>query len=138
MNLGVEIFTIIIFLQRCYITNKKLSLQKGSVLLKLKLFSDKKNIFSESIYKKNANKWTSHFMTTVQRRLFLNLSNRYFQGDDFQEKIHWITFRLRKKSFKYNLFKSLLKKEFILCCFCLLYTSPSPRDGLLSRMPSSA
>ena len=23
-------------------------------------------------------------------------------------------------------------------CFCLLYTSPSPRDGLLSRMPSSA
>ena len=26
--------------------------------------------------------------------------------------------------------------ESILCC--LLYTSPSPRDGLLSRMPSSA
>ena len=23
-------------------------------------------------------------------------------------------------------------------CFCLLYTSPSPRDGLLARMPSSA
>ena len=27
---------------------------------------------------------------------------------------------------------------FPLCKFCLLYTSPSPRDGLLSRMPSSA
>ena len=26
----------------------------------------------------------------------------------------------------------------VLCCVCLLYTSPSPRDGLLSRMPSSA
>ena len=26
----------------------------------------------------------------------------------------------------------------ILMCICLLYTSPSPRDGLLSRMPSSA
>ena len=26
----------------------------------------------------------------------------------------------------------------ILAGFCLLYTSPSPRDGLLSRMPSSA
>ena len=26
----------------------------------------------------------------------------------------------------------------ILYCACLLYTSPSPRDGLLSRMPSSA
>ena len=25
-----------------------------------------------------------------------------------------------------------------LYCYCLLYTSPSPRDGLLSRMPSSA
>ena len=25
-----------------------------------------------------------------------------------------------------------------LLCGCLLYTSPSPRDGLLSRMPSSA
>ena len=25
-----------------------------------------------------------------------------------------------------------------LCERCLLYTSPSPRDGLLSRMPSSA
>ena len=24
------------------------------------------------------------------------------------------------------------------CFACLLYTSPSPRDGLLSRMPSSA
>ena len=24
------------------------------------------------------------------------------------------------------------------CAGCLLYTSPSPRDGLLSRMPSSA
>ena len=26
----------------------------------------------------------------------------------------------------------------IQCVSCLLYTSPSPRDGLLSRMPSSA
>ena len=29
-------------------------------------------------------------------------------------------------------------KYLILNIFCLLYTSPSPRDGLLSRMPSSA
>ena len=27
---------------------------------------------------------------------------------------------------------------FLLYCGCLLYTSPSPRDGLLYRMPSSA
>ena len=31
--------------------------------------------------------------------------------------------------------KTYLKDENIIC---LLYTSPSPRDGLLSRMPSSA
>ena len=30
------------------------------------------------------------------------------------------------------------QKEKTLCGVCLLYTSPSPRDGLLSRMPSSA
>ena len=29
-------------------------------------------------------------------------------------------------------------KEWIKYEGCLLYTSPSPRDGLLSRMPSSA
>ena len=30
------------------------------------------------------------------------------------------------------------KLEIQFVCYCLLYTSPSPRDGLLSRMPSSA
>ena len=33
---------------------------------------------------------------------------------------------------------SEMKKDGILTNSCLLYTSPSPRDGLLSRMPSSA
>ena len=33
-----------------------------------------------------------------------------------------------------NSFKMVLDKGVV----CLLYTSPSPRDGLLSRMPSSA
>ena len=35
---------------------------------------------------------------------------------------------------------SILEKEFEFYkpYYCLLYTSPSPRDGLLSRMPSSA
>ena len=36
---------------------------------------------------------------------------------------------------KLNLSKTRLTKEIY---GCLLYTSPSPRDGLLSRMPSSA
>ena len=32
---------------------------------------------------------------------------------------------------------AIVKREWWNIC-CLLYTSPSPRDGLLSRMPSSA
>ena len=35
-------------------------------------------------------------------------------------------------------YKSFIKFHYDLCILCLLYTSPSPRDGLLSRMPSSA
>ena len=35
-----------------------------------------------------------------------------------------------------RMYKSL--KPIITACNCLLYTSPSPRDRLLSRMPSSA
>ena len=35
-------------------------------------------------------------------------------------------------------FKPMLLGESALDTACLLYTSPSPRDGLLSRMPSSA
>ena len=31
-----------------------------------------------------------------------------------------------------------LKLDYVKGVPCLLYTSPSPRDGLLSRMPSSA
>ena len=31
-----------------------------------------------------------------------------------------------------------IDKSITMRVFCLLYTSPSPRDGLLSRMPSSA
>ena len=34
--------------------------------------------------------------------------------------------------------KTLEELEDLLISACLLYTSPSPRDGLLSRMPSSA
>ena len=42
-----------------------------------------------------------------------------------------------------NFVSSIVEKEIkylsgVVINFCLLYTSPSPRDGLLSRMPSSA
>ena len=34
--------------------------------------------------------------------------------------------------------RSMIEREIDPLMVCLLYTSPSPRDGLLSRMPSSA
>ena len=41
-----------------------------------------------------------------------------------------------------NRLKNDREAAVVVCCGkgnnCLLYTSPSPRDGLLSRMPSSA
>ena len=37
-----------------------------------------------------------------------------------------------------NVAKEDLQEQAIKLYICLLYTSPSPRDGLLSRMPSSA
>ena len=39
---------------------------------------------------------------------------------------------------KYGLQLEIASFEVIIPTTCLLYTSPSPRDGLLSRMPSSA
>ena len=38
----------------------------------------------------------------------------------------------------YNLATHMTNNDSEEVCDCLLYTSPSPRDGLLSRMPSSA
>ena len=37
-----------------------------------------------------------------------------------------------------QLYQRLVNKTIVQNSDCLLYTSPSPRDGLLSRMPSSA
>ena len=48
----------------------------------------------------------------------------------------------KSSSGKDTIYKELLqgfpKMKRIVLYTCLLYTSPSPRDGLLSRMPSSA
>ena len=45
---------------------------------------------------------------------------------------------LGKESISENDFDKIEKKMIEEARNCLLYTSPSPRDGLLSRMPSSA
>ena len=45
----------------------------------------------------------------------------------------------KEKGYTYpKYFLELDNKPLVQNIVCLLYTSPSPRDGLLSRMPSSA
>ena len=45
---------------------------------------------------------------------------------------------INKKNKKFNKIDKVIKDVGLQEYTCLLYTSPSPRDGLLSRMPSSA
>ena len=59
-----------------------------------------------------------------------NLKSR----DDIPRILRGLQFLYMDVSLRKNIF-ALLEKRF---APCLLYTSPSPRDGLLSRMPSSA
>ena len=57
---------------------------------------------------------------------------------DVKFKTHYIKSEKGLNSFLYlEMINTFSNKEFI-SNTCLLYTSPSPRDGLLSRMPSSA
>ena len=75
---------------------------------------------------------------------FLGIDNKF----NFKEKVVIVPFGLEKtvsygggtKNGPKEIIKASHQVELYdeeLNC-CLLYTSPSPRDGLLSRMPSSA
>ena len=65
-------------------------------------------------------------------------------NDDLPCNVSVVVQRYRRVDCMYLLHMSPLLRSFStmdLCVSwigCLLYTSPSPRDGLLSRMPSSA
>ena len=63
--------------------------------------------------------WRCNRCHTVKSRM-----NRYFKNHEDMKNA-------------YNELAPYEKNE-IIASSCLLYTSPSPRDGLLSRMPSSA
>ena len=54
-------------------------------------------------------------------------------------KFHWTAPPMTEERFeKLKEWAEETKQREILSYVCLLYTSPSPRDRLLSRMPSSA
>ena len=54
-----------------------------------------------------------------------------------EEKLLYLAMESQKEKEMIKAVKTILKNCTDLKS-CLLYTSPSPRDGLLSRMPSSA
>ena len=59
-----------------------------------------------------------------------NVLIAYLEGSE-KSKLNNIANEIRKRNFNVELYHVVDK-------FCLLYTSPSPRDATLSRMPSSA
>ena len=82
-----------------------------------------------------------------EKTKLINNVNQYMQiREDNSKKIAdlVLNFQTRKPSFAFPLFRQNEKffgqnsNQYHQDLICLLYTSPSPRDGLLSRMPSSA
>ena len=79
-------------------------------------------------------------------KLKIPLSSVYKKLSDLEELtlIEVEKWMLSDKGRKYKVYRSRIKQAEISIkkpepvLICLLYTSPSPRDGLLSRMPSSA
>ena len=67
-------------------------------------------------------------MTTSSKKDYLSILGL---SPDFDDKELKKAFRREARKWHPDLNKNDLNA-------CLLYTSPSPRDGLLSRMPSSA
>ena len=83
-------------------------------------------------------KWISHYYVTPIG-LAYNTVLPFALLKDYSPRQAW--FVKFKDTGDLSTLESLQKsspKQFLVYNACLLYTSPSPRDGLLSRMPSSA
>ena len=65
--------------------------------------------------------------------MLVDLANKMYRDTETYERVA-VGIDARGENDLLSQFKSILSQV----KSCLLYTSPSPRDGLLSRMPSSA
>ena len=76
---------------------------------------------------------------SVRNQNSLNLLNNALASGGYSVEISK-NYKFRKPLVVYNHFSESIKEKIISYknSFCLLYTSPSPRDATLSRMPSSA
>ena len=75
-------------------------------------------------------KWTTRSVHSVKNTLNIYLDDKEHNQPNTKLLVDAISF--------ITSFSDRPRKITIHLCLCLLYTSPSPRDGLLSRMPSSA
>ena len=82
--------------------------------------------FDEKLFKQNGHKLLESFKSKWQPDFEFHC---YYYNMDINN------YSMPKES---NIFYHKLEDVEEYSQFCLLYTSPSPRDGLLSRMPSSA
>ena len=78
----------------------------------------------------------SHYVSKVMRLKEKEVFSLFNSSGEWEAKIA----NINKSIVEFNVTKQLRQKEntIDLWLACLLYTSPSPRDRSLSRMPSSA
>ena len=111
-------------------------------------FFDMKRDFPEEEYslKKLEEKYATFYKTEVPREEQMKMLVKAAVELTTQEAPKWemiaarIYLNIVKKDLKEEMRKRGITSFYKKICYltCLLYTSPSPRDGLLSRMPSSA
>ena len=87
-------------------------------------------------YHKLAKVWTHPKVSVMQREKNYDSMDEFI--DDDSEEISWSDEEDRRKKKERKKAKTSKRSGSPDSESCLLYTSPSPRDGLLSRMPSSA
>ena len=82
--------------------------------------------------------WGKQYEVAIQEGERLDIFNKFETGDMSEETFmwHWQNLSGKLNDNTYNLLQAAdISKAWN---SCLLYTSPSPRDATLSRMPSSA
>ena len=110
----------------------------------------------EEGYLSNLNDWEKDIATVMAKEddielgddhwEIINFLREYYEEYQIAPAVRVLTKAVGKKlgkdkgnsKYLYELFPYGPGKQACKFAGCLLYTSPSPRDGLLSRMPSSA
>ena len=130
----------------------------GDGIIKLPLLNELKrrlpnhNLFwmtdqGSTVYTSTLKNISCNYIHKIYEKVDLNyfFSNKISNKYQLEKEYFDIIFDTQKSVFRTLTLKKIKHKTFIsgsasgiFSDICLLYTSPSPRDGLLSRMPSSA